>query len=95
MIWVQIIWEWHCICVNKCLIWGGTVFVYCTLKSAEVGAQTSLYCAASAQMEGVGGGYFSDCAPATAARDARDSDAAQRLWLLFEQLTGLSHSQIQ
>ncbi len=65
------------------------------LKSAEQGAATSVWCAASADLAGMGGVYCEDCdiaaavggdAPgATGVRPwAMDRDAAERLWTLSE-----------
>lgn len=69
-------------------------------KTVEQGAATSVWCAASPQLEGMGGVYCENsdvAAPATGEGDrpmgvmdwARDPDAARRLWTLSEALTGL------
>ncbi|GMS87463.1 hypothetical protein PENTCL1PPCAC_9638, partial [Pristionchus entomophagus] len=50
------------------------------LKSWKDGAQTSLYCALSAEVKGVSGQYFSDCARKTEAPLARDDLACKQLY---------------
>src|SRR5262245_25858958 len=57
--------------------------------SAEEGAKTSVYLAASPEVEGVTGGYFVNCKPAVSSPASRDEEAARRLWRLSEDLTGL------
>ena len=66
-------------------------------KAPEQGAATLVWCAASPQLEGLGGVYCEDCdvaAPATDAQGAGvrpwaiDPQAAERLWALSEELTG-------
>ena len=71
-------------------------------KTPQQGAATTVWCATSPQLEGMGGVYCADCdiAPAlpsddsTALRGVRpratDPVAAGRLWQLSEQLTGAS-----
>lgn len=69
-------------------------------KNAEQGAATSVWCAAHPQAAGLGGVYCQDCdvapvlppeAPGKAGVRpyAIDPDAAERLWALSEQLTGV------
>jgi NAD(P)-dependent dehydrogenase (short-subunit alcohol dehydrogenase family) len=70
------------------------------LKTLEQGAATGLWCATSAALNGRGGVYCEDCNIAAVnevesgrrgvARWAVDPDAAQRLWQLSEQWTGMS-----
>lgn len=55
----------------------------------EQGAQTSLHLAASPDVEGVTGKYFSDRKQADPAPAARDQAAAERLWAWSEEKTGL------
>lgn len=69
-------------------------------KSPEQGAATSVWCATSPQLEGMGGVYCADCEIARALPSddstemhgvrprATDPVAAGRLWQLSEQLTG-------
>ena len=66
------------------------------MKSTEQGAATSVFLAASPQVEGVGGRYFEDCHEAEVVPQLRglsgvvphalDPDAARRLWEVSEQL---------
>jgi hypothetical protein len=58
--------------------------------SPENGAQTSIYLAASPDVEGVTGKYFVGKKPAASSRQSHDEAAARRLWEVSERLTGLS-----
>ena len=58
-------------------------------KSAEQGAQTSIYCAVSEDMEGVSGKFLADCAIKEPSKGAQDDDAARKLWDLSLKLVGL------
>jgi len=60
-----------------------------TYKSAEQGAQTSIYCAVSEEMEGVSGKYLADCAIKEPSKGAQDDEAASKLWDLSLKLVGL------
>jgi NAD(P)-dependent dehydrogenase (short-subunit alcohol dehydrogenase family) len=62
--------------------------------SPAKGARTSVYLASSAAVEGVSGQYFVKCKPTQPRRWARDPEAAERLWRVSEQLTGLSPGQV-
>ena len=60
-------------------------------KTPWQGAQTSIYCAVSEEMEGVSGKYLADCKiqrdlKATA---AADEAAADRLWRVSARMVGL------
>jgi retinol dehydrogenase-12 len=57
--------------------------------SPEAGAQTSVYLATSPAVAEVSGRYFEKCTPADPSALSRDSAAAQRLWQLSTQLSGL------
>lgn len=69
-------------------------------KTPQQGAATSVWCATSPQLDGMGGVYCQDCdiAPALSSDDSKemrgvrpratDRVAAGRLWQLSEQLTG-------
>lgn len=57
--------------------------------SPEKGAETTLYLATSPEVEGVTGGYFSKRKPARTSSAARDQAAAERLWAISEQMTGV------
>lgn len=72
-----------------------------TFKTPEQGAATSLWCATSPKLNGMGGVYCEDCDIAAEVPEghqgptgvwswACDSDAAERLWTLSETLTGCS-----
>ena len=62
-------------------------------KNPQQGAQTSIYCAVSEEMEGVSGNYLVDCkikrltTPA-----ATDDEAAERLWRISAKMVGLDCS---
>lgn len=58
--------------------------------SPEEGAETSIYLAASPDVEGVTGKYFAGKKPAASSRGSHDAAAARRLWEVSERLTGLS-----
>ena len=55
----------------------------------EVGAQTLIYLAQSAQVAGRSGGYYARCALTEPSASARNDAAALRLWQISAQLTGL------
>jgi len=57
--------------------------------SPEKGAKTIVYLASSDDVAGVSGKYFYKCREATPTREARDDDAARRLWQETEKLTGV------
>ena len=67
------------------LAWGVRVYAPFSL-SPEKGARTSVYLSSSAEVEGVTGKYFAKCRPTTPSANARDGDAAARLWGISEQL---------
>ncbi len=56
----------------------------------EKGAQTSIYLATSPEVEGISGAYFSNKKAVSPASQAKDAEAAQRLWAESERLAGLS-----
>ena len=70
------------------------------LKTPEQGAATSVWAATRPELDGIGGVYCEDCEVALPQAEtdgtkgvapwAMDPQAAERLWLLSEQLTGLS-----
>jgi hypothetical protein len=57
--------------------------------SPEAGAQTSVYLATSPEVAEVSGRYFEKCTPAESSALSRDPAAAERLWQLSTQLSGL------
>ena len=60
------------------------------MKTPKEGAQTSVYCAVSEEMEGVSGQYLSECRIDKLSKFAQDDYVAQKLWEASEKLTGLS-----
>jgi NAD(P)-dependent dehydrogenase (short-subunit alcohol dehydrogenase family) len=57
----------------------------------EQGARTSVYLAASPDVEGVTGGYYARCRPKAMSKQARDDVAARRLWDASESLLAAAH----
>ncbi|HZT50427.1 MAG TPA: SDR family oxidoreductase [Stellaceae bacterium] len=57
--------------------------------SAEKGAETPAYLAASPEVEGETGLYFAKCRPATPSAAAQDDAAAERLWQESARLAGI------
>ena len=58
-------------------------------KTAEQGAQTSIHCAVSEEMDGVSGKYLCDCRIVEPSKGAQDDDAAKKLWDLSIKMVGL------
>jgi retinol dehydrogenase 12 len=52
------------------------------------GARTSIYLAASPEVEGLTGQYFVKCKPVPSSSQSHDRAAADRLWRLSEDMTG-------
>lgn len=60
------------------------------LKSVWQGAQTSIYCAVSEEMEGVSGQYLKDCKITKPSNPLATDDAiAERLWEVSSEMVGL------
>lgn len=59
------------------------------ILSPEQGARTSIFLASDPAVEGVSGEYFSNCKKASSTRQARDDAAAERLWAMSADMTGL------
>jgi NAD(P)-dependent dehydrogenase (short-subunit alcohol dehydrogenase family) len=57
--------------------------------SPEKGAATIVYLASSNEVATVSGGYYYKCKKATPTKEARDDDAAKRLWQESERLAGI------
>jgi NAD(P)-dependent dehydrogenase (short-subunit alcohol dehydrogenase family) len=57
--------------------------------SPEKGARTSIYLASSPEVEGVSGRYFVKEKPVTSSPQSRDQSAAERLWRLSLEMTGV------
>jgi len=63
------------------------------MKSPEKGAETSIYLASSAEVEGLSGGYFVKKAEARSSDESHDERIARRLWEASAELTNLpSHN---
>lgn len=67
-----------------------TPIAWLLLKTPVQGAQTTLYCALSSELEGVTGKYFSDCKEKDVAEQGKDEEAAKRLWAISENWTRLT-----
>jgi NAD(P)-dependent dehydrogenase (short-subunit alcohol dehydrogenase family) len=61
--------------------------------SVEAGAATSIYLASAPEVAEVTGGYFVKCRPATPSALSQDREAAEHLWQLSTQLSGLDTEQ--
>ena len=59
------------------------------MRSAQRGAETSVYLATAAELSHVSGGYYSDRRRLEPSAAARCDDAAARLWIESVRLTGL------
>ena len=58
------------------------------IKNAKQGAQTTIYCAVSEEMEGVTGQYLADCRiTKTKNPQAADDQLAEKLWEVSTKLT--------
>ena len=68
--------------------------IYLFTKTPWQGAQTTIYCAVSEEMEGVSGQYLSDCKIKKLANSqATDDSIAERLWEVSMQMVGLEEEQ--
>ena len=60
------------------------------LKTLWQGAQTTIHCAVSEELEGVSGRYYRDCQEEELATAiARDDDVAEELWRVSAEMVGL------
>ncbi|MFB1034391.1 MAG: alcohol dehydrogenase, partial [Sinobacterium sp.] len=59
-------------------------------RTVVKGAQSSVWLASSDEALAFNGLYFYDCKPIKPKRWARDKVAADKLWLVSEELTGLA-----
>ena len=59
------------------------------MRSPEKGAQTPVYLASSAEVEGVTGRYFVNCRPVKSSASTYDESAARWLWDISAELTKL------
>lgn len=55
-------------------------------KSMQQGAATSVYCAISPDLEGLGGMYFNNCCRCLPSQEAQREETAEALWELSERL---------
>jgi NAD(P)-dependent dehydrogenase (short-subunit alcohol dehydrogenase family) len=60
------------------------------LSTPETGAETSVYLAASPEVEGVTGKYFVKKRAVASSAESQNPETARRLWNVSEQLTGLN-----
>lgn len=58
-------------------------------RSVEDGASTSVYLATSPQVEGESGNYYVKRAPVSSSSESYDVEAAIKLWMISEKLTGI------
>lgn len=77
---------------NNSGIWGALFSVFHTvarpfLLTPEQGAQTSIYLASSPDVEGVTGKYFAKSKQTQSSDLSHDTELAQRLWQVSEELT--------
>jgi retinol dehydrogenase 12 len=59
------------------------------VRSAQQGAQTLVYLASAAQVQGASGGYYFDCKLTQPAPAGQDDMAAEHLWQVSEKLVGI------
>ena len=64
------------------------------LKTPAQGAQMSIYLASSPDLDGVTGQYFAKGRPATANKEAYDTDLTARLWRVSADLVGLDKTSV-
>ncbi|XP_033125904.1 retinol dehydrogenase 12-like [Anneissia japonica] len=69
------------------LVWP---FLWFLLKSPMQGAQTSIYCAVSKDLDKSHGGYFSDCIMKPVGKTAQDNGVRKKLWEVSERFVGLN-----
>ena len=60
------------------------------IRSPQRGAQTVVYLATSAAVEGASGGYYFDCKLTQPSPAAQDDAAAERLWQVSAKLVGIA-----
>jgi hypothetical protein len=63
------------------------LYTYLFHKNIPQGAATTVYCAVSKDLNGLGGLYFSDCNIATPLEIANDKEVSKKLFDLSENLT--------
>ena len=65
-------------------------FVPWVALSETEGAKTSVYLATSGEVARISGQYFVKCAPVRSSRESYNQEAAEKLWAMSEELTGLT-----
>ena len=60
------------------------------MKTPAQGAATSIYLASSPEVDGVTGEYFKSRRCVQSSKESRSDEAAKRLWLASERMTGLA-----
>lgn len=60
-------------------------------KTAKSGAQTQIRLAVDPELEKVTGKYFSDCKEKECAKQGKDDETAEWLWIKSEELTGVKY----
>ena len=67
------------------------IYLWCTFggKTTLQGAQTTIYCAVSEEMEGVSGKFVVDCKIKKPNPEALDDEKCERLWKVSPELVGL------
>ena len=63
------------------------------MVSSKKGAETSVFLATDRSVEGLSGGYYSDCKLRTPRTAARDEELSERLWAVSEDLCGFKFGQ--
>lgn len=72
--------------IFRYLLWGA---LWPFTKNPVQGAQTTIHCAVSEELEGKTGLYFSDCAPMEPSTEGQDDEMAERLWEVSSKLVSL------
>ncbi|KAI4461688.1 phosphatidylinositol-glycan biosynthesis class f protein-related [Holotrichia oblita] len=72
---------------------GADIIIGLYFKTAEEGAQTTIYAAVSEQLDGVTGKLFDNCTEIPMYHKARDSNLAQALWKVSEELAKLGEDE--
>ncbi|XP_062907355.1 retinol dehydrogenase 12 isoform X2 [Mobula hypostoma] len=73
---------------SSCLavVWKILTFL---IKTPKEGAQTSIYCAVTEELDEVSGKHFSDCQPASVAPQGKNDETAKKLWDVSCKLLGI------
>jgi NAD(P)-dependent dehydrogenase (short-subunit alcohol dehydrogenase family) len=78
---------------NNLFVRGALLIMRPFSRTPERGADTSIYLAASPQVEGISGQYFVDRQAVRSSAASYDEAAQRRLWALSEQMTGMKETQ--